>query len=216
MVTNEFQAGASGRWGILPAIFKEALLVALAGLVFALLANQLSPRGLSLTRNYFPAIAGGSPSTMREQTVAATNQSPAEALAVQIKASGLKLASGGQVIAWLADPRHQTQQIIFVDARNEEEFLQGHLPGAWLFDPYQPEKYFPAVLPSCQAAEQIIVYCHGGDCDDSLSAANLLKDAGIPAAKLWIYGGGMSEWETNGQPLEIGPQNSGQFKKGGS
>jgi hypothetical protein len=37
-----------------PGILVEATLVASAGLALALLANQLSPRGIELTRNYFP------------------------------------------------------------------------------------------------------------------------------------------------------------------
>jgi len=204
------QTEGKGGWR---SILGEAVLVALAGLLLAMFANQVSPRGLSLSRNYFPAATGANQATVRERPVSSTNQSPAEVLAAEIKAGGLKLASASQVITWLADPRRQTQKIVFVDARNEEEFLKGHLPGAWLFDPYQPDKYFPAVMPACQSAEQIIVYCHGGDCDDSLSAATLLKEVGIPPDRIWIYGGGMSEWETNGQPLEIGPQNSGQYKK---
>ena len=35
-------------------VLLEALVVSTAGLVFALVANFASPRGLSLTRNYFP------------------------------------------------------------------------------------------------------------------------------------------------------------------
>ena len=198
-----------------PAIVIEAVLVALAGLAFALIANYLSPRGLSLTRNYFPTASGAGQSEVRDVAVTATNQSTAERLAAQLKASGLQLATSNQVIAWFADPRRLAQKIIFVDARNETEFLQGHVPGAWLFDPYQPEKYFPTVMPAAQAAETIVVYCHGGDCDDSLSAATLLKQVGIPGEKLYVYGGGIGEWQSLRQPVETGPQNSGQFQKVG-
>jgi rhodanese-related sulfurtransferase len=208
-------AKAPGWWRNVPAMVGHGLLVALGGLLFAVVANQVSPRGLNLSRNYFPGATGTNQSAVRETTVITTNQSPAEVAAGQVKAAGLKLASEQQVITWLAEPGHQTQKIVFVDARNEDEYLKGHLPGALIFYPYEPEKYFPTVVPACQSADQIVVYCHGGDCDDSLSAANLLKQVGIAADKLWIYGGGMSEWETNGQPMEIGPQNSGQLKKGG-
>ena len=36
-------------------VLREALLVAAAGIVLAFGANLVSPRGLALTRNYFPA-----------------------------------------------------------------------------------------------------------------------------------------------------------------
>jgi len=68
------------------------------------------------------------------------------------------------------------------------------------------------VLPVCQAAEQIVVYCNGGDCDDSESAAILLRDVGIANRKLFIYTGGIPEWTTNGLPVEIGGRNSGNLR----
>ena len=82
-------------------------------------------------------------------------------------------------------------------------------PGAYEFDPYHPEKYFPAVLPVCRAAEQIVVYCNGGDCDDSKTAALLLRDMGLTNRKIFVYGGGITEWTTNHQPVETGARNSG-------
>ena len=67
------------------------------------------------------------------------------------------------------------------------------------------------MLPVCQAAEQIVVYCNGGDCDDSETAAILLRDVGIANRKLFIYGGGITEWTTNRLPVEIGARNSGNL-----
>jgi rhodanese-related sulfurtransferase len=57
-----------------------------------------------------------------------------------------------------------------------------------------------------------VVYCHGGDCDDSESAAILLRDVGIATRKLFIYTGGIPEWTTNGLPVEIGGRNSGNLR----
>ena len=78
---------------------------------------------------------------------------------------------------------------MFIDARDEAHYREGHIPGAYEFDPYYPEKYFPTALPPCQAAEQIVVYCHGGDCDDSESAALTLRDVGIAMNKLLFTAG---------------------------
>ena len=207
------QTGLPKRRGIIHSVLWEALFVALAGLAFAILANQLSPRGLSLTRNYFPIASGAAPSVVRAVATTVTNQPPAERLRAELQAAGLQLATSNQVIAWFADPRRLTQHILFIDARNEADYRQGHVPGAWMFDPYQPEKYFPTVVPAAQAAEIIVVYCHGGDCDDSLSAATLLQQVGIPGKKISVYGGGFGEWQTLGQPVETGSQNSGQIPK---
>jgi len=213
---NNLSSGtpAPGRLRAVRSILREGLLVMLAGLAFAILANQLSPRGLSLTRNYFPTTSGATPSVVRAVAATVTNQPPAEHLLAELQAAGLQLAVSNQVIAWFADPRRLTRHIVFVDARNEVDYRQGHVPGAIFFDPYQPEKYFPGVMPAAQAAERIVVYCHGGDCDDSLSAATLLKEVGIPGEKISVYGGGFGEWQSLGQPVETGAQNSGQIHKG--
>jgi len=209
------QTGLPKRRGIIHTVLREALFVALAGVAFAIAANELSPFGLSLTRNYFPVAAGTNLTIVRAVAATVTNQPPAEHLRDELSAAGLQLAVSNQVIAWFADPRRLTGHIVFIDARNEADYGQGHVPGAWLFDPYQPEKYFPAVVPPAQAADIIVVYCHGGDCDDSLSAATLLRQVGISGEKISVYGGGFGEWETLGRPVESGPQNSGQINKGG-
>jgi len=99
-----------------------------------------------------------------------------------------------------------------INARDEQHYREGHIPGACEFDPYHPEKYFATVLPVCQAAEQIVLYCNGGDCDDSESAAITLRDVGIANQKLFVYTGGITEWTTNGLPVEIGGRNSGNLR----
>jgi rhodanese-related sulfurtransferase len=62
----------------------------------------------------------------------------------------------------------------------------------------------------CQTAERMVVYCNGGDCEDSLFTAVTLKNAGIPGTNLWIYPGGLGEWSTNGLPVETGARKSGE------
>ena len=194
------------------------MLVAALGAVFAFAANQISPRGLALTRDYFPAgtthsvwpvAADGSSHS------AGTNSrvmSPGQFLAAQMKEKGLQLINDRQTVQLFHDPRFQQNLVVFIDARDEEHYRQGHVPGAYEFDPYDSEKYFDAVLPVCQKAEQIVVYCNGGDCDDSESAAILLRDVGIPSQKLFVYAGGITEWTTNNLPVETGDRNSGNMR----
>ena len=133
---------------------------------------------------------------------------PAQFLAAELKEKGLQLADVSQAARLFHDPRFKQDIVVFVDARDEQHYQEGHIPGAYEFDPYRPEKYFAAVLPVCKAAEQIVVYCNGGDCDDSETAAILLRDVGIANQKLFVYGGGITEWTTNGLPVEMGVRNS--------
>jgi rhodanese-related sulfurtransferase len=214
---NSSQPRVPGRWFAAGTIFGEAVLVAVLGTAFAFVANQISPSGLALARDYFPsgiehsirpAVGGGLP------PAAGTNSevvSPAQFLAAQMKEQGLQLLDGRQAAQLFQDPRFQQGAIVFIDARDEEHYRQGHIPGAYEFDPYHPEKYFDTVLPVCQKAEQVVVYCNGGDCDDSETAALLLRDVGIANQKLFVYGGGIAEWQTNSLLVETGVRKSGNL-----
>jgi rhodanese-related sulfurtransferase len=211
----------SGGAGQLAKILREAVLVGLAGLAFAFLANQLSPRGLNPGRNYFP---GGDKSAPAPPTanalpgpLTATNSQPPAApsdaaLKARLEKNGLHLLQRDEVEKLFHDPRRQQDLLMFIDARDEDEYHQGHIPGAFEFFHYHPEKYLADVLTPCQLADQIILYCNGGDCDDSESAALFLRDHGVPAAKLFIYGGGMTNWETARLPVESGARDSGNLR----
>ena len=185
---------APGRWLAVKRVFLEALFVAVIGAAFAFGANLISPRGLALTRNYFPA--GISRPVPAARAIANTNPpapSPAQLLAVQLKELGLQSVDGHQAAQLFHDPRFKQGSIAFIDARDEQDYREGHIPGACEFDPFYPEKYFATVFPVCQAAEQIVVYCNGGDCDDSESATITLRDVGIANRKLFVYTGGITE-----------------------
>jgi len=203
-------------------VLLEALLVVVVGAAFALAANRISPRGLALSRNYFPAgthnLVAVAPTAGRGPNAAGTNAaalSPAELLAAELKEKGLQLIDQHKAVQFFRDPRRQQGAVVFVDARDEQRYRAGHIPGAYEFDPYRPEKYFDTVLPVCQAAEQIVVYCNGGDCDDSETAALLLRDVGIANQKLMVYGGGIKAWTANNLPVELGDRNSGNLRNTG-
>ncbi|PYJ04545.1 MAG: hypothetical protein DME25_09825, partial [Verrucomicrobia bacterium] len=172
----------------------EGLLVAVVGLALAFVANALSPQGLKIGRDYFPGSSQAVPAT---SAPAGTNQpSPQDLVAARLKAKGLQLIDGQQVTNLFHDPRYQMDQVIFLDARPEEHgaYQAGHIPGAYLFDPYHPEKFLGTILPLCQNAQQIVVYCSGGaECEDSESAATFLRQAGIANEKLFVYAGGIAD-----------------------
>jgi len=199
-------------------ILLEAMLVAVIGGIFAFAANRISPRGLALTRNYFPAkttdIVQAAVNLTSLRTASGQNPAPpmpGDLLAAQMKQQGLQLVDGPQTVQLFHDS-HLKPGVIFVDARDDLQYRQGHIPGAYQFDPYRPEGYFPTVLPVCRAAEQIVVYCNGGNCGDSETAALLLKDVGISNRKIFIYAGGITDWTNNHQQVEIGERHSGDLR----
>lgn len=196
---------AAGNGWELKHLLAEAVGVLVVGLAVSLVANQISPRGLVLARNYFPGDGRDhlpvAPGMVWTNGVTTT---PAQLLAMRLREQGFQLIAGDQAAEWFRDPRVGRGGIVFVDARDESSYRKGHIPGACEFDPYRPEKTFAAVLPVCQAVERIVVYCNGGDCDDSESAAIFLRDAGIPVRKLFVFTGGMAEWTAHHLPVETG------------
>lgn len=196
----------------------EAAIVAFVGCVFAFAANQLSPRGVKLTRDYFPAAPATittSPQT-NDAAVSSSNTTPATSstnqLAARLAAEGLHLIENAKAVALFGQSKADPTATIFIDARDDNHFSEGHIPGAYQLDRYQPEKYLPGVIPACLAANAIVVYCNGGECEDSEFAARMLKDdIKVPGEKLFVYGGGITEWEAKHLPIETGVRNSGKI-----
>ncbi|HVV02176.1 MAG TPA: rhodanese-like domain-containing protein [Verrucomicrobiae bacterium] len=191
----------------------EAIFIAICGCILAFAANALSPRGLRLSRNYFPA----APTIAGQNEHASTNTPSAELarnayarLKERLAAEGLQLIDGETALDLFHQSRQAPNAIIFIDARDDAHYATAHVPGAYQLDRYRPEAYLPTVIPACLAANKIVVYCNGGECEDSEFAARMLKDdIKIPAEKLFVYGGGITEWTERKWPLEAGARNSG-------
>jgi rhodanese-related sulfurtransferase len=196
------------------AIITEAAVVVFVGAGFGLVANQFSPRGLALSRNYFPAgtnrvAAAPVPAPPAPGPAAPDESADAAQVSERLRDKGLQEVKRKQVETLFHDPRHQDGRVVFVDARAGDGYEEGHIPGAYQLDPYHPEKEIGTVLSVCKAAEMVVVYCTGGECEDSDTAAILLRDGGVPGAKIFVYGGGSKDWQEAQLPLETGPRNSG-------
>ena len=197
------------------------MLVAVLGIAAALVANFISPRGLSLTRDYFPTIEGAE-TVAAVSTVAGKPQrteTPSRAVASTATTAappklGIATLTTEQAVQFFRDPQYEQELIVFVDARDSRHYDSGHIPGAYQLDRYYPQNHLPTVLPACLNALRVVVYCAGGECEDSHFAAQLLKDAGVPAESLAVYAGGMTEWDGKRLPVETGARKSGNLREG--
>ena len=195
-------------------VLLEALAVVAVGAVDAFAANALSPRGLRLSEDYFHGETLPVPraNTNRTEIVAATN-SAVDPVVARLKEKGLQVVNGDEAAKLFHSALYQEGGIIFIDARNDEHYQGGHIPGAYQFDNYHPENYMGTVFPVCQSAQKIVVYCNGGNCEDSQFAALTLRDAQIPNDKLFVFTGGITEWTNRGNAVELGERNSGKTRK---
>jgi rhodanese-related sulfurtransferase len=191
-------------------IVTQAFLVTICGTAVALAANFISPRGLSLTRNYFPAVAKPeSRSVVAGVTTPSTTQ-PAPSKADE--KPGMATLTTAQALELFRDPNYEAELFVFIDARADRHYEGGHIPAAYQLDRYYPERHLATVLPACLNALRVVVYCTGGECEDSHFAAQLLQDAGVAPERLAIYSGGITEWEAKRLPIEVGQRRSGSLR----
>lgn len=176
-----------------------------------------------MTRDYFPQVEPLQPAAGSENGSKAPDASgnpdrtPDESAMPPANGdepppAGPTLIGFREALTLYNDPRREADLICFVDARSLEVYAAGHIPGSYRFDHYHPEEGMAEVLPLCQAAEVVVVYCNGGDCEDSRLTAHTLRELGVPAERLRVYEGGLTDWRAQGQPLEIGPRLSGQMQ----
>lgn len=214
----------------------EALIVAVVGLGLALIANARSDEGLKLGRDYFklpekktvqPApegpIAHPGPTTQQAVAPASAERAAvefdeaAQQVAQVIRDAGLTPVGYEEVSRLYADPKYNFDAYVFIDARNERHYREGHIPRAWRLDHVHPEPVIEMMKPFIEGAEKIVVYCNGGYCDDSLlTAGYLLEKQHVNPAVISVYVGGFQEWVKKGQPVEKGERMSGEIVEGGA
>lgn len=74
-----------------------------------------------------------------------------------------------------------------IDARSEDAYAAGHIPGATRFD--------PDALP----AEPVVVYCWGPGCNGATKLAHRIAALGHPVREMI---GGFEYWAREGHPVE--------------
>ena len=198
-------------------VFQIVVLLMVA-VVCALGANAIHRDGIVLTRNYFklgagdgedPVVAVNAVSVGPKDTqvlTAAPNDAAVEPEEECLRKDehDLTLACFDFVFgAWEAMQAGDTS-VVFVDARTEEAYVEGHIAGAVLVDHYRQDRYLPPVKDRLDAAGMIFVYC-SGSCEDSRYLATaLIYDHHIAPEAIFLYEGGITEWEERQQPVTEG------------
>ena len=95
---------------------------------------------------------------------------------------------------------YDTGETVFVDARTEENYLEGHIAGAVLLPAYQFEEYIENVRKTIPPFTMIVTYCSGRECEDSHVLAQCFLDAGYTDVRVFVDG--YHAWEEKGFPTE--------------
>jgi rhodanese-related sulfurtransferase len=185
----------------LAATVGQTVLLLVLGVAVGLGVNTVRGKDkISLDRDYFPPAA---PAT-RPALPRSDPNDPGQA-ATELAAKGeFQEVTLDEAIKLFDDPKASTGEYIFVDARADGPFQAGHIPGALQCDYYRSENYLPSVLDQVSIAEKVIVYCNGGDCEDSLLVCREFMGLQVPMDKIYLFRGGWQAWQGAGAPVEQG------------
>jgi rhodanese-related sulfurtransferase len=91
-------------------------------------------------------------------------------------------------------------ETIFLDARHDEDYAEGHVKGALSLPAPEMEDRFLEIQPLLPAESHVIVYCGGPECEMADKVALFLAQLGYKNVE--VMKAGFSAWEKAGYPGE--------------
>ena len=183
----------------------EVLALVVAALVCAAVSNMLAgpERRLAWVARYAPEKAGAVPEASR-------TPSPAPAPAAATGSAGQKtfpphpdkpyLEISGEDASGLFD-----RGTVFFDARRSSVYREGHIAGARPMPVWEADidtRVAALVAEGLQPSAPIVVYCSGGECEDSHMLGEKLYKAGFD--NVLVYKDGFPDWEKRGLAVRRG------------
>ena len=96
-------------------------------------------------------------------------------------------------LATVDQARTWGDNVIWVDARPEDEFAQNHVPGAISLNEDRWNELLPQFLAVWSPGKKVVVYCSSLSCNVSREVAKRLrKEAQLP--DVFVLEGGWEEW----------------------
>jgi rhodanese-related sulfurtransferase len=96
----------------------------------------------------------------------------------------------------LAQEKGWGAAVLWIDARPQEEYEKGHIPGALSLNEDDWNNLLPAVLAAWSPERKLVVYCSRVSCNASHGVAERLRnEAGLK--NVYVLPGGWEEWEEN-------------------
>ena len=92
-----------------------------------------------------------------------------------------------------------TDGVLFIDARAEEYYHEGHIPNSICNDDFDSLVY--QIEDIITYKNGFVVYCSDDDCGSSEDLAYQLQDQGF--INIYLFKGGWKQWTKNNLPIEI-------------
>jgi len=157
---------------------KEIIILASVAVVLAFVVNTFSPRGIVLVGQW---------DTAKGVITANPNETAKQRLQ--------EIDSAGQ-----AKEIFDRGSVLFVDARSQKDYENGHIPGAASLPVGRFDERIESFLNQYPPEQPIVTYCSGRTCEDSHHLAQLLSEAGYTDVRIFIDG--FPAWQTEGYPVE--------------
>jgi len=94
----------------------------------------------------------------------------------------------------VSQARSLTGAVMWLDARPNDEFAAGHIPGAKLLNAEQWDSLLPDVLNAWTPDQKLIVYCSRQNCDASHEVARRLREE-ANLKNVFVLEGGWEAWQ---------------------
>jgi len=157
---------------------KEIIILVAVSVALALVVNTFSPRGIALVGQW--DVAKG--------VITASPAGDAAGRPEEIDSVAR------------AKDLFDKADVLFVDARSQNHYENGHIPGAVSLPVGQFEERIEFFLNRYPPAQPIVTYCSGRTCEDSHDLAQLLSGLGFTNVRIFIDG--FPGWEAEGYPVE--------------
>ena len=92
-----------------------------------------------------------------------------------------------------------SDSVLFIDARAEEYYHEGHIPNSICNDDFDSLVY--QIEDFITYKNGFVVYCSDDDCGSSEDLAYQLQDQGF--TNIYLFKGGWKQWVENELPMEV-------------
>lgn len=110
-----------------------------------------------------------------------------------------------EILSTVAHEEYEQGGVVFVDVRRKRQFEAGRVESAVLISLHEAtyDDQFQTFLEEHGPGELLIIYCNGGNCEDSHQVAAAFQGAGFENVR--VMKDGYPGWKDNGFPVETGP-----------
>ncbi len=118
---------------------------------------------------------------------------------MQFVTSPAQAFDNGQIVSTEAAKELHDNGVLFVDVRNEDDYKDGHIPGAIHVD-VRDSTFEAKFVEVAKKDQEIVIYCRGSSCTRSSLAISKAKAMGFE--KLYRFKKGYPGWKSAGYPVE--------------